>query len=307
MKGWEFDDLMSVLQEARLGNPKRLNILLKANPLAVVNEDYSLFLLMRHFQVQYWNEERRVLNARPEGEFFQWGITITSSGESGGSQMNTYVPNSLTYTGLELREKEITIFTETETILTNVIELKRKMCFYGAFKESDLEESFKALNNEQYQTKTVSKPKAKDKTIENEILGTLVYNEETGQYESEYRGDDCSFQVGIALMTPKKTEKLISFAAQQIRGKRYKEMLLAMEAEMIELKNDVWVGEDENGQEAPPISPEEFRKRISISSIDFYEDGSASIYCNDDDVFFGHTIVVDVDENGKYDSVTLAG
>ncbi|SHG44110.1 DUF2262 domain-containing protein [Pedobacter caeni] len=307
MIGWEFDDLMSVLQEARLGNPKRLNILLKANPLAVVSEDYSLLLLMRHFQVQYWNEERRVLNARPEDKFTQWGITIISSEESGGSQMNAYVPNNLTYTGLELRGKEVSIFTETETILTNVIELRRKMHFYGAFKEADLEETFKALNNEQYPTKTVSKPKAKDKTIENEVLGTLIYNEETGQYESEYAGEDGSFQVGIALTTPKKLEQLISFAAQQIREKTYKEMLLSMEAEMIELKNDVWIGEDENGQEEAPISVEEFRKRISISSIDFYEDGSASIYCKDDDVFFGHTIIVDVDEKGKYDSVTLAG
>ena len=79
-------------------------------------------------------------------------------------------------------------------------------------------------------------------------------------------------------------------------------MLLAMENEMIALKNDLWLGEEEL-----PITVEDFRKRISIDSIIFYEDCSSAIYCNDDDIFWGHAIEIDIAKNGKYESATLSG
>ena len=60
-----------------------------------------------------------------------------------------------------------------------------------------------------------------------------------------------------------------------------------MEPEMLELKNEVWIGEDEEtGEEEAPVTPEAFRQRVSVSTIIFYDDFSTVIYCDDDDLFF---------------------
>lgn len=54
------------------------------------------------------------------------------------------------------------------------------------------------------------------------------------------------------------------------------------------------------------MSTEEFRRRISVDAITFYDDGSCEIYCNDDDLFWTYDSNR-VDKKGRYESVALAG
>jgi len=117
-----------------------------------------------------------------------------------------------------------------------------------------------------------------------------------------------SVEVNVHNAEPDDFDKLLPFVDQQMSSKFYEQMLLKMENTMIELKNDLWLGEDEEtGEDEPPITVEDFRKRISVSSIVFYEDCTSSIYCNDGDIFWGHTIDISVDANGEYKDVNLAG
>lgn len=57
--------------------------------------------------------------------------------------------------------------------------------------------------------------------------------------------------------------------------------------ELTELAND-WAEE-----ETPTITEEEFAKRLEISSITIYSNGNYTIYYNDDDLFYGHSIEID--------------
>lgn len=57
--------------------------------------------------------------------------------------------------------------------------------------------------------------------------------------------------------------------------------------ELTELAND-WAEEG-----TPSISEEEFAKRLEISSITIYSNGNYTIYYNDDDLFYGHSIEID--------------
>lgn len=300
---------MDLLKNARLGDKNELNSFLKTYaPLAVANEDCSVLLLYRHFKVQYWNDERRVLNCHPEDEHFQCGITIVTSSEDGGSQSNVYLPNNLHYQELKIQDKEIEIITDEKSVMTNVTELFRKLDFWGKFTEQDIEIGFNKLCNEQYEEKKHIKPVVKNKILQLSTIDTLTYNEEYEWYEGNFTDNQRLIEITVHHTTPKKLEKLLQFIDEQMQSKFYEKMLLEMEAEMIELKNDVWIGEDEEtGEEEPPMTIENFRKRISISSIVFYDDCSASIYCNDDDIFWGHSIDISVDKNGKYKDVNLAG
>lgn len=300
-KTWNFK-LMDLLKNARLGNTKELNLFLeKYAPFAVANENYSALLLFRNFKVEHWNDERRVLNSYPESEDFQYGITIVRSSEDISSESNIYLPNNLNYKALKIIEQEIEVITDKKSITTNITEVFRKLKFFKlSITEQEIENAFNTLSNEQYEEP--KKLEVKYRTIKIQSLGKLIYNDKFEWYEGKFNTESQIIEVSVYNAEPDEFEKLLSFVDKQMNSKFYEEMLLKMETTMIELKNDVWLGEDE-----PPITVEDFRKRISVSSIVFYEDCTSSIYCNDGDIFWGHTIDINVDEKGEYKDVNLAG
>lgn len=299
---------MNLLKNARLGNKTELNDFLKLySNLTFVNEDFSLLLIFRQFNVQYWNDERRVLNCHPEDENYQYGITIARCDEEVSSESNVYLPNNLEYKDFKICGQEIEIITNTKNVKTNVTELSRKLKFFKlTITEEEIEKAFNTLKNEQFE-----KPKklaVKNKTIKIPSLGELTYNDKLEWYEGKFEVENKVIEVSVYNAEQYKLEKLISFVDKQMNAKFYKEMLINMESKIIKLKNEVWLGEDEEtGEDEPPITVENFRKRIAISSIVFYDDCSSSIYCDDDDVFWGHKIDINVDKNGKYKDANLAG
>lgn len=303
---WNYK-LIDLLKKARIGNTNELNEFLnKYSDITAVNEDFSAMLLFRYFNVQHWNDERRILNCHPEDEYFQKGITIVQSADDGGSESRIYLPNKFDYK-LNIKDKEIEIVTNEKSITTNITELFRKSKFFKrSITEQEIENGFNSLCNEQYEKP--KQPEVKHKTIELPSFGILVYDEKVKWYKCNINVDQQNIDLTISLTTPEKLEKVIAFADKQMKAKFYEQVLLGMEPKMIALKNDAWLGEDEEtGEDEPPITADEFRKRISIDSIGFDEDCSCSIYCNDDDIFFGHQIEIDVDENGNYKDANLVG
>ena len=76
---------------------------------------------------------------------------------------------------------------------------------------------------------------------------------------------------------------------------------------LVEDANDWLQDELEEGEEADPITEEDFAKRIVISMIDIEADGSITVYYNDDDMFWGHTVVVYTDQNRKMKDADIIG
>ena len=300
-------NLMEMLKNAKEGNRDGINELLKTySPLAAVNEDFSVLLLFRYFQVQYWNEERSVLNCHPQDENFQCGITIVKAFEDGGGgQHNVYLPNNLKYKKLTIQDNEIEIITDDEKVVkTNATELSQKL--WMKFTETDIENGYKNLCNEQYQKP--EKPKVEDKVIHLPSCGELIYDEKFQWYEGTFTIDNKDIELIIHYETPKNFKNVLAFIDNQLKSKFYEKVLLEMEEKMVDLKNDNWLDEDEEtGEEEQEITKEDFRKRISIENISFNNDCSSTIYCNDDDIFWGHSIEITVDENGNYTDSNLAG
>ncbi|MDO4155901.1 MAG: DUF2262 domain-containing protein [Oscillospiraceae bacterium] len=76
---------------------------------------------------------------------------------------------------------------------------------------------------------------------------------------------------------------------------------------LVEGANDWLQDELEEGEEADPITEEDFAKRIVISMIDIEADGSITVYYNDDDMFWGHTVVVYTDQNREMKDADIIG
>ncbi|MCA0457370.1 MAG: DUF2262 domain-containing protein [Chloroflexi bacterium] len=57
--------------------------------------------------------------------------------------------------------------------------------------------------------------------------------------------------------------------------------------EKLPLKNEMWLDDDEQ-----PLSPDEFKARMSLESISIYIEGGFAFWHDDGDLFFGHSILV---------------
>ena len=73
-------------------------------------------------------------------------------------------------------------------------------------------------------------------------------------------------------------------------------------AKLLDLKNEVWLEEQEE-----PLSKEKFIETIELEGISAFSDGNFTLYFADNDIFWGHTIVVDVDQDYIMTGADLAG
>ncbi len=73
-------------------------------------------------------------------------------------------------------------------------------------------------------------------------------------------------------------------------------------SQLITLKNDSWL--EENQQ---PIDEFSFAGTLDLNSISAFSEGSFEIYFNDNDLFWGHLIRVDIDKDFKWISAAITG
>ena len=76
--------------------------------------------------------------------------------------------------------------------------------------------------------------------------------------------------------------------------------------ELLEGANDWQADNDEDGESAM-ITHEDFMRRIGVPSIHLFADGAGEFSFGDDDMFYGHIIVVYFDENGEFTGANIEG
>ena len=79
-------------------------------------------------------------------------------------------------------------------------------------------------------------------------------------------------------------------------------------AELTENANDWQADAAENEEkEYQPLTEAEFARRISISEFNMNPDGDFTAYYDDDDLFWGHVILVEGNINGEISDAYIAG
>jgi len=73
-------------------------------------------------------------------------------------------------------------------------------------------------------------------------------------------------------------------------------------AALLALKNDVWRVENE-----APVNENEFINTIELNGLLGFSKGGFEIYFNDNDLFWGHIIKVDVDEEFNPTGASIVG
>ena len=126
-------------------------------------------------------------------------------------------------------------------------------------------------------------------TFEDNLFGTFVLDPAVNWFESKTEWGNAPVQLAlemndcddakIPLATAKKLWEDQAAWAKKIAG-------FAI-AQLLELKNDVWLEEDE-----AEITSAQFIEKMRLRSITVYPDGEFEFWHNDGDLFWGHTILI---------------
>ena len=134
-----------------------------------------------------------------------------------------------------------------------------------------------------------------DKTIE-QFCMPIVWSGENGELYFQNNQDEelirSTLQTGYVL-----------FEDQEVWSKRVKEYAAE---KLVALAND-WCEEAEDTNTFDEITASIFVKRIRLSSITIAPDGDFEIFFYDDDMFAGHSIIVNGNVNGVFTDAMIAG
>lgn len=133
-------------------------------------------------------------------------------------------------------------------------------------------------------------------------FGTSNYESETNDYKTRLEfNQDHFIDITISIETYNR-DTVFSVVEKNYQVIKEKEKSIKEEiaTSLLNLHNEVW-------NEGQITTKEEFIGRIKLEGILFFCNGNAELYYNDGDLFWGHTIVVDINENGKYEDAQIYG
>lgn len=149
-------------------------------------------------------------------------------------------------------------------------------------------------------------------TLEDKECGTFILDRHFSWFAGQvnWLGKECS--VTLECEEEKGTtadQALAHFKKIYKNLKEWDEKFRRFAAEKLAENASEWqddANEDE-GEELPAITEEIFAKRIEISEFNMDAEGDYEAFYNDDDMFFGHVIIIDGSVDGEMDDAYIAG
>lgn len=134
------------------------------------------------------------------------------------------------------------------------------------------------------------------------IFSELQFDSDTKNYDGQVKFNNRDFvdlTISIEMFDKDKVFKLAENVFKKIEEleETYKESIAE---NLLTIHNETW-------NEESITSKSEFINRIKLEGILFFCDGNAELYYNDGDLFWGHTIVVSINENGQYQDSQVYG
>ena len=126
-------------------------------------------------------------------------------------------------------------------------------------------------------------------SLRTELFGELIYNPSVNWYEGETTWNGASVRINFELDENDSIETGLQTAAamwpdMEAWNSRIRDFAAA---ELLELKNESWLEEDE-----AEVTADEFKSRMELESIGFKPEGWFEFWHNDGDLFWGHFIFV---------------
>ena len=147
-------------------------------------------------------------------------------------------------------------------------------------------------------------------SIEDEVLGTLTLNRDFGLLDGEilWNGEKVSLALEIDLDDEETwdTTRSIAHKVMADRESRDRSMREFAAKKLTELANE-WQADDDEKENADPITEEAFAQRITLLELSLTYEGDFTAYFDDDDMFWGHTVEVCGSLENGIESANIAG
>ncbi|MCM1258238.1 MAG: DUF2262 domain-containing protein [Roseburia sp.] len=147
--------------------------------------------------------------------------------------------------------------------------------------------------------------------IEDEQVGTFVLNRQDSLFYGamEWMGRECT-----VLLDPdnekENTAKKAFLHYKELHKDmetRYRQYCNYAAEELTDLANE-WLEDcEDDGKTATPVTKEEFADRIRLKELSIAPEGDITLYFDDDDIFGGHSVIVEADINGEIFSADIIG
>ena len=147
--------------------------------------------------------------------------------------------------------------------------------------------------------------------ITDEILGEMTFDESLGSFEGEVEisGQNIYFGISVDNINDKETvDRLISEFKKFISEfDKWDKRIREFSAEKLTDNANDWLQDSpEDDEEFVEITEEKFAERMVLNSIGFDENGFEVFY-DDDDMFWGHSILVDGTLENGIEQAYIAG
>ena len=147
--------------------------------------------------------------------------------------------------------------------------------------------------------------------ITDEILGEMTFDESLGSFEGEVEisGQNIYFGISVDNINDKETvDRLISEFKKFISEfDKWDKRIREFSAEKLTDNANDWLRDSlEDDEEFVEITEEKFAERMVLNSIGFDENGFEVFY-DDDDMFWGHSILVDGTLENGMEQAYIAG
>jgi hypothetical protein len=141
--------------------------------------------------------------------------------------------------------------------------------------------------------------------IERPELGTLRYQTEYDWYEGKIEVQHSEILIRLSTDERRKVAAALERATNFVsESERYAQLAKEYAAQgLLQIKNETWLEyEDED-----PLTPEQFKQRMTLESISIDAAGEISFYHNDGDLFWGHCILVTMDSDNNFIGAEILG
>jgi hypothetical protein len=130
------------------------------------------------------------------------------------------------------------------------------------------------------------------KTIKSKVLGVIKYDKELDWWTAKLELMK-GLKITVHINNQMDMGKVVSAVEERLARLRKDEPSLREYAakKLLKLANE-W-------SEGEKVTKDDFVSRMCLEAIEFYNDLSMGLYFDDGDLFWGHTITVDIDKNGK--------
>ena len=142
----------------------------------------------------------------------------------------------------------------------------------------------------------------------NNKIGTFKLNRQYGWFEGtiNWFDNNCNILLNIDVEDSITADNALNTLTKLVQdNKNWDNNLRDFATKELIHTCNVWrFEEDENAED---ITKDEFTKRISLNTINIYNDGTMEFEFYDDDVFLGHSIMIKANINGEMISADIVG